>query len=179
MEDRVKVRIRPLTSEAFMPYGNVLERKTLVYPDVEEGKVAIEMLSFQYRPDARILDQMAIHFSYNQTFIPVHGSLILVVAPPPDNPEDGPARYGLDYSEVAAFNVDPGQAAFIFKGTWHNALTLAKECSFINVTRKNEGEGNSPAGEMEGKIEIAHAVRSYVEYVDMKKRDNRVIELEI
>ena len=92
MEDRVKVRIRPLTSEAFMPYGNVLERKTLVYPDAEEGKVAMEMLSFQYRPDARILAQMAIHFSYNQTFIPVQGSLILVVAPPPHNPEDGPDR---------------------------------------------------------------------------------------
>ena len=47
------------------------------------------------------------------------------------------------------------------------------------MTRKNEGEGISPAGEMEGKIEQAHAVRSYVEFVDMKQRDGRVIELEV
>ncbi len=77
------------------------------------------------------------------------------------------------------FNVDPGQAAFIYKGTWHNALTLGKECLFINVTRKNGGEGTSPAGEMEGRIEQAHSVRSYVEFVDMKKRDGWVIELEV
>ena len=179
MAEHIKVKIKPLTAEAFAPYGTVLERKKLVYPEVEEGRVAMEMLSFQYRPNARIMDQMAIHFSYNQTFIPVQGSLILVVAPPPGSREGGPEEYALDYDNVAAFNVDPGQAAFIYKGTWHNALTLGKECSFINVTRKNEGEGNSPAGELEGKIEQAHAVRSYVEFVDMQKRDGRVIELEV
>lgn len=179
MAEHVKVKIKPLTVEAFAPYGKVLEQKKLIYPEVEEGRVAMEMLSFQYRPNARIMDQMAIHFSYNQTFIPVQGSLILVVAPPPDSREGGPEEYAFDYDNVAAFNVDPGQAAFIYKGTWHNALTLGQECSFINVTRKNAGEGISPAGEMEGKIEQAHAVRSYVEFVDMKKRDGRVIELEV
>ena len=86
MAEHIKVKIKPLTAEAFAPYGTVLERKKLVYPEVEEGKVAMEMLSFQYRPNARIMDQMAIHFSYNQTFIPVQGSLILVVAPPPRQP---------------------------------------------------------------------------------------------
>ena len=179
MGETVKVKIKPLTSEAFQAYGEVLERKKLIYPETEEGKVAMELLSFYYRPNAKIMDQMAIHFSYNQTFIPVQGSLILVVAPPPSNRDGGPEAYELDYDKVAAFNVDAGQAAFIYKGTWHNALTLGTECSFINITRKNEGEGSSPAGEMEGKIEQAHAVRSYVEFVDMKKRDGRVIELEV
>lgn len=179
MPENVKVKIKPLTAEAFAPYGEVLERKKLVYPEADEGRVALELLSFQYRPNARLMDQMAIHFSYNQTFIPVQGALILVVAPPPHSRAGGPAEYELDYDKVAAFNVDPGQAAFIYKGTWHNALTLGKECSFINVTRKNAGEGNSPAGEMQGKIEHAHAVRAYVEFVDMKKRDNRMIELEV
>lgn len=75
--------------------------------------------------------------------------------------------------------LDPGQVAFIDKGTWHNIVTLANECTFINVARKNTGEGNSPAGELEGRIELANAVRPYVEFVDLKKRDNRVIELEL
>jgi hypothetical protein len=56
---------------------------------------------------------------------------------------------------------------------------LGNDCTLINVTRKNPGEGISPAAELEGKIEKAHAVRPYVEYVDLKKRDNRVIELEL
>jgi hypothetical protein len=102
-----------------------------------------------------------------------------VVAPPPRNRDSGPEKYEVEYEKIAAFVLDPGQVAFIDKGTWHNILTLANECTFINVTRKNTGEGNSPAGELEGRIELANAVRPYVEYVDLKKRDNRVIELAV
>jgi ureidoglycolate hydrolase len=179
MEDALKVKIQPLTAELFRPYGEVLKPKQLIYPETEEGRVAMEMLAIKYRPNAKKLDQLAIHFSYNQTFIPVQGSLVLIVAPPPRNREAGPSKYELDYEKVAAFMVDPGQAAFIYKGTWHNAVTLGSECTFINVTRKNQGEGTSPEDELQGKIERISTIRPYVEYVDLKKRDNRVIELEI
>ena len=140
------------------------EQKKLIYPEVEEGRVAMEMLSFQYRPQRQNHGPDGHPFFLQPDLHPCAGSLILVVAHTPDSREGGPEEYAFDYDNVAAFNVDPGQAAFIYKGTWHNALTLGKECSFINVTRKNEGEGISPAGEMEGKIEQAHAVRSYVEF---------------
>lgn len=179
MEETVNIKVQPLTAEAFRPYGQVLQKKQLIYPETEEGRVAMEMLQIKYRSNAKRMDQLAIHFSYNQTFIPVQGSLVLIVAPPPRNREAGPAGYQLDYEKVAAFLVEPGQAAFIDKGTWHNALTLGNDCTFINVTRKNPGEGTSPAEELEGKIERANAVRPYVEYVDLRKRDNRVIELEL
>jgi ureidoglycolate hydrolase len=179
MEDILKVKVQPLNAEAFKPYGQVLQPKHLIYPETDEGRVAMEMLQLQYRPNARRMDQMAIHFSYNQTFIPIQGSMVLVVAPAPRNREAGPAGYELDYEKVAAFTVEPGQVAFIDKGVWHNVITLGAACAFINVTRKNIGEGVSPAGELEGKIERAHAVRPYVEFVDFKKRDNRVIELEL
>jgi len=179
MEQALKVKLQPLTAEAFRPYGQVLQPKQLIYPETEEGRVAMEMLTFKYRPNAKRTDQLAIHFSYNQTFIPVQGSMVLIVAPPPRNREAGPAGYEVDYEKIAAFVVEAGQAAFIEKGTWHNALTLGSECTFINVTRKNQGEGTSPADELQGRIERANAVRPYVEYVDLKKRDNRVIELEV
>ena len=179
MQDTLKVKIQPLTAELFRPYGEVLKPKHLIYPETEEGRVAMEMLAIKYRPNAKKMDQLAIHFSYNQTFIPVQGSLVLVVAPPPRNREAGPSGYEVDYEKVAAFMVDPGQAAFIYKGTWHNALTLGSECTFLNVTRKNQGEGTSPEDELQGKIERISTIRPYVEYVDLKKRDNRVIELEV
>ncbi len=177
--ETVNVKIQPLNAETFRPYGEVLEPKKLIYPECEEGRVAMELLQMKYRPNSKRTEQMAIHFSYNQTFIPVQGSLILLVAPPPSSRTGGPQHYELDYDKFAAFMVEPGQAAFIYKGTWHNVLTLGTECSFINVTRKNKGEGTSPAAELEGRIERANAVRGYVEFVDMKKRDDRVIELEI
>jgi ureidoglycolate hydrolase len=179
MEDTLRVKIQPLTAELFRPYGEVLKPKQLIYPETEEGRVAMELLAIKYRPNAKKMDQLAIHFSYNQTFIPVQGSLVLIVAPPPRNREAGPSKYELDYEKVAAFMVDPGQAAFIYKGTWHNAVTLGSECTFINVTRKNQGEGTSPEDELQGKIERISTIRPYVEYVDLKKRDNRVIELEV
>ena len=179
MEQVLKVKIQPLNAEAFRPYGQVLKPKELLYPETEEGRVAMELLQFKYRPNNKRMDQLAIHFSYNQTFIPVQGSMVLVVAPPPRNREAGPTAYELDYEKVAAFMMEPGQAAFIDKGVWHNAITLGNDCSFINVTRKNPGEGTSPAAELEGKIEKISTIRPYVEYVDLKKRENRVIELEL
>jgi ureidoglycolate hydrolase len=179
MEDTLRVKIQPLTAELFRPYGEVLKPKQLIYPETEEGRVAMELLAIKYRSNAKKMDQLAIHFSYNQTFIPMQGSLVLIVAPPPRNREAGPSGYELDYEKVAAFMVDPGQAAFIYKGTWHNAITLGSACTFLNVTRKNQGEGTSPEDELQGKIERISTIRPYVEYVDLKKRDNRVIELEV
>jgi hypothetical protein len=106
--------------------------------------------------------------------------LVLIVAPPPGNRDAGPASYELDYEKVAAFMVEPGQAAFIYKGTWHNALTLGSDCTFINVTRKNPGEGTSQIEAIQdGRVERVPSSRPYVEFVDVKKRDNRVIELEV
>src|SRR5215831_1963932 len=169
MEQTLKVKVQPLNAEAFQPYGQVLQPKQLIYPESEEGRVAMEMLTVKYRSSAKKMDQFAIHFSYNQTFIPVQGSLVLVVAPPPRNRDAGQANYELDYERVAAFVVEPGQAAFIYKGTWHNALSLGAECTLINVTRKNLGEGSSRSEDLEGLIEREKEVRPYVEYVDLKK----------
>src|SRR6266852_6099732 len=145
MEEPVRIKLEPLSNETFAPYGQVLESKQPVFPEVEagEGRVAMELLKAKRPANARRLEQLAIHFSYNQTFIPLEGTL-----------------------------------AFIEKGVWHNAITLGNECTFINVTRKNPGEGTTQAGEP-GKVENQPARRPYVEFVDLKKRDSRFIELEL
>jgi hypothetical protein len=51
MPDMIPVKIRPLSGEAFRPYGQVLERGGLVYPDTDDGRVALAMLQVR-RPDA-------------------------------------------------------------------------------------------------------------------------------
>src|SRR5882672_6889364 len=177
MAEALKVRLQPLTAEAFSPYGQILESKQPLFPEVEpgEGRVAMELQHLKYRPDAKRLSQMAIHFSYNQVFVPLQGSMVLVVAPAPRNREVGHANYEFDYERVAAFVLEPGQAALIDKGVWHNGLTVGPACTFINVTRKDPGEGTSR--DVEGRIELVPTMRSYVEFVDLQKRDDRVIEL--
>src|SRR5712692_8391820 len=170
MEEPVRIKLEPLSNETFAPYGQVLESKQPIFPEVEagEGRVAMELLKAKRPANARRLEQLAIHFSYNQTFIPLEGTLALIVAPAPRNREAGQQNYEVDYSKLKAFIVEPGQAAFIEKGVWHNAITLGNECTFINVTRKKPG-----------KVENQPTRRPYVEFVDLKKRDSRFIELEL
>ena len=109
MPDKIAVKMRPLSGEAFRLYGQVLERGGLVYPDTDDGRVAMELLQVRRRPDANQIAQLAIHFSYNQTFIPVQGSMVLVVAPAPDRQSADPRTYAFGYDHAAAFVVEPGQ----------------------------------------------------------------------
>lgn len=176
----IKLKIVPITVAAFTPYGRMLETKQPIFPEVEpgEGRVAIELLRLKRPTNPRRISMMATHFSYNQTFIPVRGTMALVVAPAPRNREDGHDSYEVDYTRLAAFFVEPGQAAFIDKGVWHYAVALGAECEFINVTRKNPGEGTSRIDE-EMRIDKIPSMRPYVEVLDFHKRDHRVIELEV
>ena len=180
MTEAIKLKLQPITVEAFKPYGQMLENKQPIFPEVElgEGRVAIEMQHLKPRlPQTTQLEQMAIHFSYNQTFIPMQGTMVVVVAPIPRNKEAGQAAYEFDYTRAAAFIVTPGQAAFIEKGVWHNAFMLGPQCTFINVTRKNPGEGTTR--ETGGDLALTRSRRPYVEFVDLKQRDGRVLELEL
>jgi ureidoglycolate hydrolase len=181
MEDEViRLKLQPLTAEAFRPYGCVLENKQPLFPEVEEGegRVAIELLKVKRPVNPRRISMMATHFSYNQTFIPVHGTMALVVAPPPRNRSDGHEKYEIDYERLAAFFVEPGQAAFIEKGTWHYAVALGHECEFVNITRKNPGEGTSRVDD-EMRMDAIPSMRPYVEVLDFRRRDRRVLELEV
>jgi ureidoglycolate hydrolase len=177
MPDMIPVKIRPLSGEAFRPYGQVLERGALVYPETEDGRVAMELLRVRRRPQPHQIAQLAIHFSYNQTFIPVQGSMILVVAPAPDRPSADPSTYAFDYDHAAAFVVEPGQVACIEKGVWHSLVPVGAECTFVNVTRKNTQEPATEEGN-EARMERIHAARPYVDYVDLAVRDQRVLTLE-
>jgi ureidoglycolate hydrolase len=178
-EETIRLRLQPLTPEAFKPYGQMLETRQPVLPEVEpgQGRVALELLKFKRPANPRRISMMATHFSYNQTFIPLRGALALVVAPPPRNRTAGHANYEIDYARLAAFVVEPGQAALIDRGTWHYAVALGTECELINVTRKDPGEGTSNI-DAEMRMDRIPTMRPYVEVLDFAQRDRRVLELE-
>ena len=173
----VNVKILPLR-ECDLPYAIMLTDKQPVFPDVEpgEGRVALELRHLKHWAKAMRLEQMAIHFSYNQIYIATKGAMVVVVAPPPRNREAEIADYDFDYGQVSAFELQPGDAVFIDKGVWHHFLSLSPECTYINVTRKNPGEGNGK--DTLGSIERIHELRPYIEFVDLAKRDGKVIQLE-
>src|ERR1700680_1327998 len=114
MEQVVPVKLQPLSDEAFRPYGTVLGLKSPVFPDVEDGKPVQVLFRLKRgtKNNAR-LEDLAVHFSYNQTFSPIKGTMALVVAPPPRNRDAGHERYELDYDKIAAFVLEPGDACII------------------------------------------------------------------
>jgi ureidoglycolate hydrolase len=175
--ESVKVRIQPL-SACDLPYAQMLADKHPVFPEVDagEGRVALEMRTLKHWAKAMRLEQMAIHFSYNQTYVALKGVMAVVVAPPPGNTGADISEYEFDYGAVSAFELQPGDAIFIDKGVWHHFLSLTPECRYLNVTRKNPGEGIG--SDTAGRIDRIHEMRPYIEFVDLAKRDAKVIELE-
>src|SRR5260370_18045308 len=176
MEDKVKVKVQPLNPEAFKPYGQVLESKQPVFPDVVkgEGRVAMELLHPKRAGNWRNLEQMAIHFSYNQTFITLSGTLVLIVAPPPRNRDAKREDYEIDYEKVAAFTIEPGQPAHIDHGVWHSAFIIGDECKFINVTRKDPGEGTTDIPDV---AQRRPNRRAHAKFGNSKTRHHRPPEL--
>ena len=180
MPQAVKIKVQPLTAEAFRPYGLVMEEgKQIVFPEVDEG--GRPALEFQRSRKSRgnTLAHFAVHFSYRQTFVPVRGSMILVVAPPPRNREAERQNYELDYEKIAAFSLSPGQAADIDKGVWHSAIVPDQECLWVNSTRKDAGEGvNRTRVNERGQPEWRDP-RPYIEFVDVRERDDCLVEVEL
>jgi hypothetical protein len=108
----------------------------------------------------------------------------LIVAPPPRNRAAGPAAYELDYERLAAFVLEPGEVVHIEKGVWHIVATLGGDCRFLSATRKDPPrKGMSQSEESEGPLTIEQVIErqkqqtSFIEFVDVQRRDNRLIEL--
>ena len=68
--------------------------------------------------------------------------------------------------------------AFIDKGVWHNTVPMSSECTFINITRKNDQENVTEEGN-EARMALMSAARPSVGYVDLKERENHVLERQL
>jgi ureidoglycolate hydrolase len=167
----VRIKLQPLTPEAFEPYGVAIEHgKHLIYPEVDEGgRVALELMPLKHRMEQ--IHQLNLHFSYRQAFIPVRGSMIVMVAPRPRNRDAGREGYDFDYDKTAAFYFEPGQAADVAQGVWHTLFNVGglpgQETLFVNVTRKLHGEGPEHSAQ----------IADDVVWFDTLKRDNKVLQL--
>ncbi len=121
----------PLTSEAFAPFGDVLEiagdpdkiinqglcgryhnRATLDFgPD---GRAGISLFNADPRALPYRLDMVERHPDGSQAFVPMHENPWLVIVA--ETGTQGPG-------EVHAFRAAPGQSVNFHRGTWHGVLT--------------------------------------------------------
>jgi ureidoglycolate hydrolase len=176
----VQVKIQPLTREGMKPYGDILDIDHPIFPQVDagQGAVAMEINTLEHNGSVRqTLDQMAIHGTYTQSFIVLKGSMIMVYAPAPADMTVDPEKMEFDYSRVSAFVLAEGDIAHIDRGVWHGSYVLNGACTFVNVTRKDAGEGTTNVQEVDDeKLEYS---RKYIELVNIRRRDKKQLVLEL
>ena len=143
----IEIPIRPLTSEEFSPFGDVIALKReadkiinqgmcgrhndLAKLDFFEGRAGISLFDATPRSLPYTLEMVERHPAGSQAFIPMtqHAFLVIVaedLGGTPDTP--------------IAFQTQPGQAINFHRNTWHGVLTpLASPGLFAVVDRIGDG----------------------------------------
>ncbi len=144
-----EVRIRPLSAEAFAPFGDVIAATgtpTMTinrgmcdrYHNLAEldfgpgGRAAISV--FEARPCALplTLEMMERHPLGSQAFLPLSEHPFLVIVAPDRNGAPG---------QPLAFRTGPGEGVNYHRGAWHGVLTpLGQTARFAVVDRVGEGD---------------------------------------
>ena len=124
MSRTVKLKVEPMTEEAFRPYGEVWEAKE--YPSDHrqsfptayqpEGKATASVMWQPYQ--TLTFTKLERHFHATHVFIPVSGSLAAVAVAPPTDENDPMAIP--DPKNVRAFLIDGTKGFAYKKGTWHS-----------------------------------------------------------
>src|SRR5258705_11169955 len=162
------------------PYGDILDSDHPIFPQVDagHGAIAMEINTLHRNSSVRqTLDQMAVHGTYTQSFVILKGSMIMVYATAAADVTCDIEEMEFDYDNVAAFVLVEGDIAHINRGVWHGAVVLNESCRFVNVTRKNAGEGTTNVIEVDD--ENLEYSRKYIELVNIRRRDKRQIVLEL
>jgi len=135
-----RIKIKPLTAEAFAPYGDVLDatgtpdkfinaglcgryhdRARL---DFSGGQAGISIFKSKARQLPLTLDLVERHPEGSQAFIPMSADPFLVVVASDDDGTPTAPR---------AFLTVPGQGINFHRGTWHGVLTPLSEPGLFAV----------------------------------------------
>ena len=155
---------RPLTADAFAPYGEVIDLRTaktipintglttrfhdLVSVDVaaEGGKPLVNVFRSRPLPLPHRVRIMERHPLGSQAFIPMQETRFLVLV--------GRGEQALDESSLELFVTDGRQGVSFFRNTWHHfQITLGAEADYLVVDRGGPGN-NLEEVEVEGEFVI-------------------------
>lgn len=149
----VRLKVEPMTREAFAPFGVLIDSRGSVEIDLGEGKPSLTGATSEWRPLQ--FDFMARHKRTMQVFSPLASSRSVIAVAPP-NGGDAP-----DVERIVAFLVD-GRLPYAFhKGTWHTPpFPVGEWASYLVVDR---------AGTLDDDWEL----------VDLKATHQTVFEIEL
>lgn len=144
------LHLKPLTQEAFAPFGDVIQKQGhypeeinygqtrkyagLAQIDVadEEGTATVHI--YRSRPVSLPfrVEVMEYHPLGSQAFIPLHQRPFLVVVAPPAEI--------LDFDSIQGFFTNGEQGVNLKKGVWHHyQLSLLENCDYLVIERDGPG----------------------------------------
>ena len=147
---KYRLDLKPLTQDAFAPFGDVIQKQghhaeeindgqTRKYADLaqvdvtdEEGTTTIHIyrsrpISLPFR-----VEVMEYHPLGSQAFIPLHRRSFLVVVAPPSQT--------LDFNSIQGFFTNGEQGINLHKGVWHHyQLSLDETCDYLVIERNGPG----------------------------------------
>lgn len=146
----LELKAQPMTSEAFAPFGDVIDTRTTDYFPInagrtrryhdlarvetigEDARTLINIFVSQPVETPLLLDFLERHPLGSQAFMPLDKErFVVVVAPPGDT---------INSQEVCAFVTDGHQGVNYRTGTWHAIQSvLDREGKFLVVDRGGEG----------------------------------------
>jgi ureidoglycolate lyase len=153
------IQLKPVTAEAFAPFGLLLPTPALGQPRLElYGELANPRATAKPRltlatAPPRMLPltarEMERHIQSTQTFVPIDCASYLVMVAP-HGADDRP-----DPTEVRAFRVPGDVGVHYFANTWHHPLTaLERPGSFVVLTFIDGGPGDEQFVKLSGAIQI-------------------------
>jgi ureidoglycolate lyase len=160
----IRLKIEKLTSAAFEPFGEVIEKKpesllninygmTSKFPDLftvdtdhEDGRPAIHLYECEPVSLPLTIEIMERHPLGSQAFIPLHDRpFLVVVAPVGDPPEP---------SQVRGFISNGHQGINYHKGVWHHyQISLGLRSDYLVLDREGPG-GNFDEHRLSTPLEI-------------------------
>lgn len=122
------IPVRPLTPEAFAPYGRVFTAQPA--PTTESGFASVRFDESDFRGGRAIMQLLSVrwrelafthmeqHASFTQAFLPADGKpAVFVVTTAVGEPGSAP-----DLTNIKAFLLDGTQGILLGKGVWHCPL---------------------------------------------------------
>ena len=141
---------RPLTREAFEPFGDIIQKtgaqhypinggRTERYHDLAkveaegpQARVLVSIFEGRPQPFPMPLTLVERHPLGSQAFVPLGADPFLVTVAPDEGGRPGRPR---------AFRTAPGQGVNYLRGVWHGVLTpLGRTAPFLIVDRVGPGE---------------------------------------
>ena len=144
------LHLKPLTQEAFAPFGDVIQKQGHYPEDInfgqtrkyaglaqidvaDEGGTATVHI-YRSRPVSLPfrIEVMEYHPLSSQAFIPLHQRPFLVVVAPPAEI--------LDFDSIQGFFTNGEQGVNLKKGVWHHyQLSLIENCDYLVIERDGPG----------------------------------------